>query len=144
MVSVMVGLREFSPMEKKSPVLSVLVVDDEPLIRWSLAEALTECGHHVVESGDAYAARNALRSAPAGFDVILLDFRLPDSEDLALLTAIRKLTPRSQVILMTAYGTPEVISNALDLGAFRVVTKPFELHEMANLVTEAAASTRPS
>ena len=131
-------------MEKKSPVLSVLVVDDEPLIRWSLAEALTECGHQVVESGDAFAARNALRVAPGGFDVILLDFRLPDSEDLALLTAIRKLTPRSQVILMTAYGTPEVVSGALDLGAFRVVTKPFELHEMANLVTEAAASPRPS
>jgi DNA-binding NtrC family response regulator len=144
MVSEAVRLREFSRMEKKSPVLSVLVVDDEPLIRWSLAEALSDCGYQVVETGDAQATRSAVRSALEGFDVILLDFRLPDSEDLALLAAIRKLTPRSQVILMTAFGTPEVISGALDLGAFRVVTKPFELHEMADLVAQAGAAPRPS
>jgi len=139
-----VQLREFSRMEKKSPVLNVLVVDDEPLIRWSLNEALTDCGYDVVESGDARTTRTAVGSAPAEFDVILLDFRLPDSKDLALLASIRKLTPRSQVILMTAFGTPEVVSRALDLGAFRVVSKPFELHEMADLVAEAAATRRAS
>jgi DNA-binding NtrC family response regulator len=69
--------------------------------------------------------------------VILLDFRLPDSNDLALLTAIRHVAPRSQVILMTAYGTPEVTQGALERGAFRVVTKPFELHQLTALVRQA-------
>jgi DNA-binding NtrC family response regulator len=136
-------LGDFSPIAKKSPVVNVLVVDDEPLIRWSLVEALSERGCHVLESGDAKGARNVVGATPQGFDVILLDLRLPDSKDLALLSSIRAVAPRTQVILMTAYGTHDVLEAALALGAFRVVMKPFELHEMVNLVSEAGA-TRPS
>ena len=131
-------------MEKKSPSATVLVVDDEPLIRWSLAEALSECGYGVVETADAKATRNIVRETPEGFDVILLDFRLPDSKDLALLASIREFTPRTPVILMTAYGTPEVVAAALELGAFRVVMKPFELRDITNLVAEAGAAPPPS
>jgi two-component system, NtrC family, response regulator AtoC len=133
---------DFSRAEKKSPGLSVLVVDDEPLIRWSLAEALSECGYRVTEGGDAQAARNAIRDTPEGFDVILLDLRLPDSKDLTLLAAIRAAAPRTEVILMTAHGTRDVAAAAIELGAFRVVMKPFELGEMTNLV--AVAGRRPS
>ena len=134
----------FPQTEKKSPAVSVLVVDDEALIRWSLTEALIECGYRVVESGDAQATRNAVRGEPEGFDVILLDFRLPDSKDLGLLASIREFTPRTQVILMTAHGAPEIVAGALELGAFRVVAKPFELHDITNLVAEAGATVRPS
>jgi DNA-binding NtrC family response regulator len=128
----------FSQMEKKSAALNVLVVDDEPLIRWSLAEALGDCGGRVVESGDAQATRDALHATAGGFDVILLDFRLPDSQDLALLAYIREFAPHTPVILMTAHGAPEVVAAALELGALRVVAKPFELHDMTNLVAAAA------
>jgi len=131
-------------MEKKSAVVSVLVVDDEALIRWSLSEALSECGYRVVESGDARATQKTVRDTPEAFDVILLDFRLPDSQDLALLASIREFTPRTQVILMTAHGAPEIVAGALELGAFRVVAKPFELHDMATLVAEAGAAVRRS
>ena len=68
-------------MVKKSPRLRVLVVDDEPLIRWSLSETLEQSGHAVVEAGDAEGALRAL-SAGRPFDVVLLDYRLPDSNDL--------------------------------------------------------------
>ena len=80
-------------MVKHSPRLRVLVVDDEPLIRWSLAETLEQSGHAVVEAGDA---ASAIRTVSAGdpFDVVLLDYRLPDSNDLNLLATIRKLTGR--------------------------------------------------
>jgi len=135
--------REFSRMEKKTPTMRVLVVDDEPLIRWFLTEALTDCGYEVVEAGDARAAREAVGGAAREFDVVLLDYRLPDSEDLSLLASIRQQTPRAQVILMTAFGTPEVVRGALDLGAFRVVGKPLEMHELTNLVSEAGAVGRP-
>jgi DNA-binding NtrC family response regulator len=130
-------------VEKKSPTLRVLVVDDEPLIRWFLTEALTDCGYEVVEAGDARAAREAVGGAAGEFDVVLLDYRLPDSEDLSLLASIRRQTPRAQIILMTAFGTPEVVRGALDLGAFRVVGKPLEMHELTNLVSEAGAVGRP-
>ena len=117
----------------------MLVVDDEPLIRWSLSETLEQSGHAVVEAGDAL---NAVRSVSAGepFDVVLLDYRLPDSNDLELLATIRVLAPTAAVIMMTAFGTPEVLAGALELGAYRVLQKPFEVHDLAALVLEAHAA----
>ena len=73
-------------------------------------------------------------------DVVLLDFRLPDSSDLTLLGRIRHLLPRAAVILMTAFSTPDVVQGALELGAVRVVAKPFELSEMAALVAGCATA----
>jgi DNA-binding NtrC family response regulator len=138
----MTEMSEISRMQKKSPSLRVLIVDDEPLIRWSLSETLSECGYQVVESADGRSAREAVCSASHAFDVVLLDYRLPDSEDLSLLAFIRQLSPETQVILMTAYGSPEVVRGALDLGVYRVVNKPFEMDDLAALVAEADAARR--
>jgi DNA-binding NtrC family response regulator len=118
----------------------ILVVDDELLIRWSLSEALTAAGYAVVEGRDAAEARQAIRDQDHKPDLVVLDYRLPDSNDLGLLTTIRSEAPTVPVILMTAYGTAEVVKGALDLGAYRVVNKPFEVHDMASLVTEALAA----
>jgi len=118
----------------------ILVVDDELLIRWSLSEALTAAGYAVVEGRDAAEARQAIRDQDHKPDLVVLDYRLPDSNDLGLLTTIRHEAPTVPVILMTAYGTAEVVKGALDLGAYRVVSKPFEVHDMASLVTEALSA----
>src|SRR5262245_42661927 len=97
-------MREFPHIApKNSAGLRVLVVDDEPLIRWSLAETLADQGHSVVETEDASGARAAVND---DFDVVLLDYRLPDSDNLSLLASIRRRAPRAQVILMTAFGAP--------------------------------------
>jgi DNA-binding NtrC family response regulator len=131
----------FSPLAaKKPPSLDVLIVDDEPLIRWSLSETLAEAGHKVTEVGDRESAIRALTERFEAPDVVLLDYRLPDSNDLGLLTVIRQLSPSTKVILMTAFGTPEVTSGALALGAFRVVGKPFDMHDLGSLVLQAHAS----
>jgi DNA-binding NtrC family response regulator len=119
--------------------LRVLVVDDEALIRWSLAETLEQAGHTVVEAADAAGAIEAVSSS-GPFDAVLLDYRLPDSNDLNLLAAIRKRAPSAVVIMMTAFGAPEVITGALQLGAYRVISKPFEVHDVAALVLEAHAA----
>ena len=129
---------EIFPMERNSPSLRVLVVDDEPLIRWSLAETLTDSGHAVIEASDGETAVRTLTDEPV--DVVLLDYRLPDSDDLTLLSTVRRLAPRSQVILMTAFGTPEVTSGALALGAYRVVHKPFDMRDLTALVHQAHAA----
>lgn len=127
-------------MPNSSHAPRVLVVDDELLIRWSLGEALTAAGYTVVEGRDAVEARRAMGDHTHPPDVVLLDYRLPDSNDLGLLTAIRRQAPATPVILMTAHGTAEVINGALDLGAYRVVSKPFEMHHMTSLVAEALAA----
>jgi DNA-binding NtrC family response regulator len=132
--------RKFSPMAENSPHLQVLIVDDEPLIRWSLAETLTDSGHTVIEAGDGEAAIHLLTTGGCPFDVVLLDYRLPDSNDLNLLATIRRMAPQSAVIMMTAFGTSDVAAGALQLGAYRIVSKPFEVHEIAELVVEAHAA----
>jgi DNA-binding NtrC family response regulator len=118
----------------------VLVVDDEPLIRWSLAETLAEHGCLVTEAADAASARHAVDTdsgATGPFDVVLLDYRLPDSNSLELLADIRRALPRAQVMLMTAFGTPEVVAGALGLGAYRVLGKPIDMHQLETLVQDA-------
>ena len=124
-------------VDQNSPVLRVLVVDDEALIRWSLVQTLCDAGHETAEADDAVSAVRAVLSAPTPFDVVLLDLRLPDSKDLELLSAMRRLTPSTKVILMTAYGTPEIVQGAIDLGAFRVVGKPLEMADVSALVVHA-------
>ena len=121
--------------------LRVLVIDDEPLIRWSLSQTLEQAGHSVVEAGDGNSALRAL-SAGEPFVVVLLDYRLPDSNDLNLLAAIRKLAPASAVIMMTAFGTPDVMASAIKLGAYQVIPKPFEVHDVPSLVLEAHSAAR--
>ena len=118
----------------------MLVVEDESLIRWSIAETLAHEGHTVVEASNATSAVQALTSTPEPIDVVLLDYRLPDSSDLGLLAEVRRLRPDSAVVMMTAYGTPEVTKGALDLGAYRVMNKPFDMHGLESLVLEAHRS----
>ena len=107
------------------------------MIRWSIAETLAQEGHRVVEAGNASAAVQALSETSGPIDVVLLDYRLPDSNDLGLLASIRRLRPDSAVVMMTAFGTAEVTEDALDLGVYRVLSKPFDLHGLESLVLEA-------
>ena len=129
-------MRSISLMTKKSAP-SVLVVDDEALIRWSLAEMLGERGYAVTEAGDARMAVAAIEQAEEPFDVVLLDYRLPDSADLRLLEQVRHLAPTSQVIMITAHNSPELALGATALGAYRVISKPFEVETLAALVHQA-------
>ncbi len=112
----------------------VLVVDDELLIRWSLCETLSDRGYTVLEAEDGKAAVRTLADATELPDVVLLDFRLPDSKDLNLLERIISMVPEGRVILMTAYGTPELANEALERGAFKVLHKPFEMQDVTSLV----------
>jgi DNA-binding NtrC family response regulator len=129
-------------MNENFPALRVLVVEDELLIRWSIAETLSSAGHVVIEAEDGATAVRSLKDSVETVDAVVLDYRLPDSNDLTLLATIRRLSPNSAVIVMTAYGTPEVTKGALDLGAYRVVPKPFEMHDLEPLLLEACRSSR--
>jgi two-component system KDP operon response regulator KdpE len=129
-----------SPVRNFAP-LRILIVDDEPLIRWSLSNTLRDSGHDAVEAVNAATALRAVVDAEVPFDVMLLDFRLPDSRSLDLLAQLRRLTPSTSLVLMTAYGTPEVVQGALDLGAFRVVGKPLDMRDVVSLVQDASSAS---
>jgi DNA-binding NtrC family response regulator len=82
-------------------------------------------------------ALSAIENAPQPFDVVLLDYRLPDSGDLRLLEKVRRLLPQARVIMITAHTSPELAQGAVALGAYRVISKPFEVDSVAALVNEA-------
>jgi DNA-binding NtrC family response regulator len=119
---------------KKFP-LHVLVVDDEPLIRWSVVESLSDVGMDVEEAADAVSALRLVTTAALPFDMVVLDLRLPDMNDLSLLATLRQLLPHAGLILMTAFGSPDIATEAALLGA-TVLNKPFELHDLNHLALE--------
>ena len=123
---------------KKLP-LHVLVVDDEPLIRWSVTETLADLGLDVEQADCAASALQAITTTALPFDVIVLDLRLPDMSDLSLLATIRQLLPDTPIVLMTAFSTPEIVAEARRLGVRAVLNKPFELADLASLVMGRAA-----
>jgi two-component system response regulator AtoC len=126
--------RDFPNTAKKSAPC-VLVVDDERLLRWSVAETLEAQGYDIIEAADA---RSAMQEFGDGdhTDLVLLDLRLPDVSDLRLLARIRQKGPQVPVILMTAFPTREIVEQATALGAL-VVIKPFDLDALANDVERA-------
>ena len=83
---------------------TILIVDDEQLIRWSLSERLQQEGYRTVEAATAAEARAALRDP---VDLVLLDYRLPDGDGLTLLKEIKQADPDTLVILLTAYASVE-------------------------------------
>lgn len=124
------------PAVRKIP-RRVLVVDDEPLIRWSVTETLAGLGMDVEQAHDAVSALRAITAAGA-FDVVVLDLRLPDMKDLSLLATIRQVVPEASIVLMTAFGTDEIVEKAIALGACSVLNKPFELGTLIDAVYGAA------
>jgi DNA-binding NtrC family response regulator len=128
----------------KYSVLQILIVDDEPLIRWSLAETFQQAGHAIREAGDARETLDMLNGGAYMPDVVLLDFRLPDSDDLRLLTSIRRMAPASTVIMMTAFHTPEMVAEAHRIGARAVLSKPVDMHALVPLVEQSHTPSDPA
>jgi two-component system, NtrC family, response regulator AtoC len=117
----------------------ILVVDDEPLIRWALAERLTEEGYRVVEAADGRETLDHLRDP---IDLVLLDYRLPDTDGLTLLKQIKAHDPDTLVILLTAYASIETAVEVMKQGAYHYANKPFDLDEMILLVQKALETTQ--
>ena len=124
-------------MTRDRSSLRVLIVDDESLIRWAVAETLTKAGHEVLEAPDGGSALRALREAKEHVDVVLLDLRLPDSADLTLLSKIRSQSPDSAVVMMSAHATPEIAAEARALGVYDVIAKPFDVNGCERLLRQA-------
>jgi two-component system, NtrC family, response regulator AtoC len=118
---------------------TILVVDDEPLIRWTLSERLSEDGHTVVE---ADTAKTALARFGPDVDLVLLDYKLPDSDGLQVLRAMKAADADVPVILLTAFSSIETAVEAMKQGAYHYANKPFNLDELALVVQKALETTR--
>jgi DNA-binding NtrC family response regulator len=121
------------------PNATVLVVDDEPLIRWALVNRLKEEGYRAVEAGTAGEAVALHRE---GVDLILLDFALPDANGLDVLKQVKETDPDTLVIMLTANTEVGTAVAAMKQGAFHYANKPFDLDEIVLLVEKALETTQ--
>jgi DNA-binding NtrC family response regulator len=115
--------------------MNILIVDDEKLIRWSLKERMTREGHSVREAEDGKSAAAALDAELP--DLILLDMKLPDTDGLTILRSVVERAPELPVIILTAYSTVDTAVEAMRLGAYDYISKPFEMDELAITVKRA-------
>ncbi|HEX2673097.1 MAG TPA: sigma-54 dependent transcriptional regulator [Polyangiaceae bacterium] len=117
---------------------SVLLVDDEALIRLTLRERLEAAGYEISEAVSGAQARSEFAKSP---DLVFLDFRLPDADGLTLLRELKELSPETLVICLTAHGTLQTAVDAMAAGAFYFLTKPFDVEQVALLAARALETT---
>lgn len=112
--------------------LTILLVDDEPLMRLSMMDALEAVGCDVQAVPTGTEGIEAIREKT--FDVVITDLRLPGVDGLTVLQAAKDKEPQTEVLVITAHGSVETAVEAMKLGAFDYITKPFQMDELLLIV----------
>ena len=112
--------------------LSILLVDDEPLMRLSMMDALEAVGCDVRAVPTGTEGIEAIREKT--FDVVITDLRLPGVDGLTVLQTAKGKEPQTEVLVITAHGSVETAVEAMKLGAFDYITKPFQMDELLLIV----------
>ena len=107
---------------------TILIAEDEQMLRESLAELLTEEGYAVLQAADGKAAYDLVLDRPV--DVILSDVRMPRMDGMALLEQVQQLAPETPIIMVTAYGTVQSAVSAMRMGASDYLIKPIQFDDM--------------
>ncbi|MCA9599757.1 MAG: sigma-54-dependent Fis family transcriptional regulator [Myxococcales bacterium] len=118
----------------------ILVVDDQRNMRTTLAMMLRGGGFEVDEAADGAEGRE--QGATGAYDVVITDLRMGEYDGIEVLRAIKEAQPMTEVIVMTAYGTIESAVEAMRLGAFDYIQKPFTEQELIVKVNKALESRR--
>jgi two-component system response regulator AtoC len=122
-------------VEAKVSKRSILLIDDENSFRTLIGRELERAGYEVEGAGGIEEGRRAL--ARRGFDVVLLDVRMPDGSGLEMLPEIKEQWPTTEVVMLTAFGTVEEAIRAMKQGAYDFLTKPCKLAELEAVLEKA-------
>lgn len=118
----------------------ILVVDDDKELRTHLVEILKGAGYHSDEATSGSEA--VLKAAPGEYDVILLDMIMPKGSGADALVEIRKVAPRSKIIMITAFATIENAVDAMKRGAYEFISKPFKINDLLTTIRRVLEESR--
>jgi two-component system, NtrC family, response regulator AtoC len=121
---------------QNSASATILVIDDEENMRHMLANMLTRDGYAVITAADGQAGLEQLQTAP--IDFVLCDIRMPKMDGMAFLEAATALAEHTTIIMMSAYGTIDLAVEAMRLGAYDFISKPFKSDEVRLAIKKAA------
>ena len=125
---------------KPTAPLSILLVDDEPLVALRLKPALEKNGYRVVAFEDG--AQAVARLAQEDFDIIVTDIRMEPLDGLKVLEAALQRRPHTKVIIITGYATVELAREAMAKGAFEVIAKPFRPNDLREAIDKAVRALK--
>ncbi len=114
--------------------VSILVIDDDTGMTETMKDILDEHGMEVAIANDGYYAINLVNER--SFDIILSDIKMPGINGVETLKEIKKIRPNIRVIMMTAYTSDELVEEAKEEGAYKVVFKPLPVGELINVIGE--------
>ena len=110
----------------------ILIVDDEKTIRGVLSEFFTDRGYTVITAEDGLRAVEIL--ADSDIDIALLDIHMPGLSGLEVLAHAKKISPDTQIVIITSFGTVESAVGAIKVGASEYITKPFIVEDVFNKI----------
>ena len=118
----------------------ILIADDDEMMRDSVAATLARLGHSVAAASDGAAALARLDAE--AFDLLLSDLKMPRMTGIELLEEAKKRRPNLPVVLMTAFATVRTAVDAMKLGAYDYLQKPFEADDLKHLVDRTLEHSR--
>jgi len=116
---------------------NILLVDDDPGFLMALTKMLLKQGYEVTGTANPAAALEAIQGQNQGVDLVVTDLSMPETSGRTLLNAIKTAFPRTEVIVITAFGDELAKSNAIRDGAYAFVDKPLDPPEFLGLVERA-------
>lgn len=116
--------------------IRLLLLDDEPIVGKRLVPALAKLGVETESFTDPEAALQQV--ARKDFDIVVTDLRMDKMDGVEVLRRVLQKSPRTKVIIITGYATLEIARQALAIGAFDFIAKPFKPNDLRNIVAKAA------
>ena len=111
-------------------MLKILIVDYERIVRVTIADDLKDAGYSVREFSSAIAAYQYLKEADSNIDLVITDLKMPEMDGLEFLSKVKQLNPEICVLLMTAHASIQTAVEAMKLGAYDYISKPFNIDEL--------------
>jgi two-component system NtrC family response regulator len=123
---------------------TILIVDDEKDIGWVIGQILRESGYEVVTASSGAECLDRFKEYAGEIPIVLLDHKLPDASGIDLIEPMKKFSPKTKFVIITAFGTPAMKKLALEKGATEVLDKPFRVERMLKMVRLACEAYQPN